>query len=489
MSNKKSILEVITDNIKDGELPDTFSLPKKEDETGAVRFADGAMDGINIYHMAPSEITAEQMRIVADAFKLIGDTPKAMEKIRGFFEKIPPISGIDALQQYIIDHAQNLDAKQLYRFAVDCIYSSDVNMVKLGMMIIEIFNEPDEQIKRIIRTLGLSDEFTIFSVFNMLRWENGNQEIFELAKKVHGWGRIHAVARLEPNSREIKEWMLQEGIKNDVVPDYSAFDVYEKVEIYKLLKHTISDTQLDQIANVLISMFDEGPVQGISALTNDEAVGMLQDFLSQANFHSATLDICELILAISEDERFSRLAEICAKYLRGGNCRILIEKELENGKAIRLAMKMGIPYKEKIFTHMKTDFNAGFGNCCYLIDDVEFREKVIEVFRISLPLETMIGEPTTQSGYFGKYADYNKLAYLIQFLKDYPLCGIDLVVFALKMPIVQCRVQAINAVDEWCKVKKCNVKEISEDLYFALEYLKKAEVSDNVKELFTKYGL
>lgn len=231
MSNNKSLLEVITDNIKGGVLPDTFSLPKEDDNSNPnkIRFADGAMDGICIYHMVQPEITDELMQTLADAFKYVADTPKAMKRMSDFFAEIPPISGIDIIQKFIIDNSQLLDVQKVYMFAVDCMYSTDVNMVKLGLMIIEIFNEPNEQIKKIIRTLGLSDEFTIFSVFNMLGWANGNHEIFKLAQKVHGWGRIHAVARIEPETQAIKDWLLREGIANDVIPDYSALDVYEKV--------------------------------------------------------------------------------------------------------------------------------------------------------------------------------------------------------------------------------------------------------------------
>ncbi|MDE6834548.1 MAG: hypothetical protein K2J39_09950 [Ruminococcus sp.] len=491
MSNNKSLLEAITDNIKDGVLPDTFSLPKEDDNSdpNKIKFADGAMDGIGIYHMVQPEITDELMQTLADAFKYVGDTPKAMKRMSDFFAKIPPISGIDTIQRFIIDNSQLLDAQKVYMFAVDCVYSTDVNMVKLGLMIIEIFNEPDEQVKKIIRTLGLSDEFTIFSVFNMLGWENGNQEIFELAQKVHGWGRIHAVARIEPETQEIKDWLLREGIANDVVPDYSALDVYEKVGIDKLLKEEIYDSQLNQIANVLLSMFDEGPVSGISALSEEEATDMLGYFISQAEIHSATLDICNLMLTISEDERFSAFTDKCSEYLNSTKCKTLIGNELDKGRGIRLAKAVGIPYKENIFSHLKTDFNSGYSNCGALLDDDAYRKKVVDVFRTSLPLKTMIGEPTTAGGYFDKYADYNKLAYLIQLLKEYPLCGTDLVAIALRTPIIQCRIQALNAIAEWCKVKKCSIKELSDELYQAVEYLKQAEVDDKVKELFTKYNL
>lgn len=357
------------------------------------------------------------------------------------------------------------------------------------MLIVEIFNEPDDKLKDIIRTLGLSDEFSIFAIFNMLTWGNGNQDIFELAKKVHGWGRIHAVTRLNPDTEEIKEWLLNEGINNDVVPDYSALDVYEKVSISDLLKQDVSDKQLDKIAKVLNSMFDEGPVRGISALSDEEAKEMLNSFITQAEKLSASLDICELMLTISEDERFSCFADRCGNYLNSDKCRNLIENELESGKGIRVAQAVGIPYKEKIFRHLKEQFDSGYGNCGALVDDDEYREKMIDVFRTNLPIETMKGEPTNEGGYFPKYGNYNKLAFLIQSLRDYPLCGADLVAAALRMPLVQCRTQALNAIAEWCKAKNCSVKELSDELYQSVEYLKKAEVDNRVKELIEKLEL
>lgn len=491
MNNKKSLLEVISESIIDGELPDTFSLPKDDDSSNPnrVRFADGAMDGISIYHMGQPDVSDELVKIIADAFSMLPDNDKAMAKMRDFFAKIPPVSGIDDIQRYILNNTQTLDANQVYSLAIDCVFSSEVDMVKLGMLIIEIFNEPDERIKEIIRTLGLSDEFTIFSIFNMMTWENSNQEIFELAKKVHGWGRIHSVERLNPETQEIKDWLLAEGINNDVVRDYSALEVFEKVGIASLIKSQVTDTQVDQIANVLDSMFEEGPVRGISALPENDAKDLIEDFIKQAEKHTLSLDICDLLLTIANDERFEEYINSCNNILNSPQSKEMIEKELENGRAINLAKATGIPYKETVFAHMKSDFERGFENCGTLLDDDEYREQVIDIFRVSLPIDRMIGEPTTAGGYFEKYADYNKLAFLIQFLNKYPMCGTDLIIAALNMPIVQCRTQAIRTISEWCKAKSCSLLDLSNDLYQAVEHLKSVEVDDRVKKMIEENGL
>lgn len=485
MNEKISLLETIRANIKDGELPGSFSLPKygEDNDPNKIRFADGAMDGIGIYHMGQPHITDEMRQIISDAFKHIDDTEKAEQLMSGLLEKLVPIRAIDLIQEYIIDNAASLDPNTVYAFAVGRLHSSDINMIKLGLIITEIFTEHDEAVKEIIRTLGLSDEFTIFSVFNMMTWENADREIFELAKKVHGWGRIHAVKRLAPETKEIRDWLLEEGVKNDVVPAYSALDVYSKLDIPSMLKEDITDDKLTQIAYLLEAMFDEGPVRGISALEEEAAASMISGFISLAAQRRSSPEICELILTISEDERFCSFTEKCREYLHCEKCREVIGRELENGRGIRLAKAVGIPYKEKIFEHLKSDFNSGCFNCSALVDDDEYREMVVDVFRTSLPLKSM-----TNAEHFDNYADSNKLACLIQSLREYPLCGTDLVAAAAKIPTVQCRAQALSTIKQWCDIRGCSLQELSGELYRAVEVLKNTDDNEKIKKMITDLG-
>lgn len=489
MSGKKSLLETIREKLRNGELPDSFSLPQDDSkDPNKIKWADGALDGVGIYHMGAPTITDAHTQLIADAFATVRDHQEAAEIMKRLFEMIPPVRAIDAIQNYIFDHADALPPESVYAFARNCLNSADVNLVKLGLIIIEIFNEPDNAVKDIIRTLGLSDEFTIFSVFNMMRWTNGNSEVFRLAQKVHGWGRIHAVERLRPETQEIRDWLLEEGIRNDVLPAYSALDVYQKADIAALLKTNITDHQMNLIACVLNAMFDEGPVKGISALPETEAAEMLSNYLDQAAAHEKTLAVCELILAILNDERFQQYAERCRAILNGFGCRILIEKELERGRGVNLAKAVGIPYAEKILTHMSADFENGYFNCIYLLGDEQYREQVLDIFRTSLPLQSMTGEPTSDNGWGKKNADYGKLTHLLQHIAEYPLCGTDLVIAGLHMPVVPCRSQAVRTASCWCKAKECALSALSEELFQAVEALKAAEVDDRVKKCITESG-
>lgn len=83
--SKKPIFEIITDCLDSLDVPDgettslgkDFSLP--QEATNGMKFADGAWDGISIYHMGSPEITDEDIAEIGNAVVLAasGDYKKA----------------------------------------------------------------------------------------------------------------------------------------------------------------------------------------------------------------------------------------------------------------------------------------------------------------------------------------------------------------------------------------------------------------------------
>lgn len=313
MSEYNSIYELLAANTVNDRLPDGFSLPKPPStDPTQIRWADGAMDGVSMYHMGFPKITGEHMQIITDAFKLLDEPAQVMQKMAELFTDTSPVVFIDAIQKYIMENTDKLELDKMVDLTFRCLSSKIVEMVKFGLIILEILSEPEEQIKNVVRTLGLSDEFTLFSVFNMLTWSNGNDEVFSLAQKVHGWGRIHAVARIEPETQEIKDWLLHEGIVNNVLAEYSALDVYEKVDIPSLLKGSITDGQFSDIAKVISALFADGPFAGMRAFKKEEAEEALSYFLKQAETHKNE-DISALLSKIPE--RYEELSDKCRELL------------------------------------------------------------------------------------------------------------------------------------------------------------------------------
>ncbi len=295
-----SIYEYIKMHVVNNELPGDFSLPTEPVE-GKLRFADGALDGMTMYHMMGTELDEKEQEKMHEIIRLISDGEKvrADEALGEFAKKHRALTVIDDFENAIRENRQNLSAANLYRYAVRLITGSeDRECVKYGLEILELFSLKDEEVKDIVRTLGLSDEFTLFAIYIMLQWDNANEEIFSLAQKVRGWGRIHAVEKLQPETEEIRRWLLNEGINNQVLPDYSALTCYEKAGVATLLKNEISQEEFQSIGRILKAMLVEGPVPGISAVENREEV--LEEYLQWVDKYELTDSDYETISQIND---------------------------------------------------------------------------------------------------------------------------------------------------------------------------------------------
>ena len=281
----KSLYEVISSSVTDeGILPEKFKLPERTKE-GGITFADGAMDGIFIYHTAHTPLKENEKEELGELLKLAGtgDIQKASAGFEKFCEKHRAITVIDDIQRFIMDHTDILEAQKMFDFALNMLSeSADKECVKVGLSILELFDiDEDEKLCDMIRTVGLSDEFTIFSVFCMRKWSDAENEILKLAKSVRGWGRIHCIDFIEAENAETKEWLFFNGVDNDVVPAYSAWSVYEKSDFNeRMQKDKLSFDEIHAVLNIADALMDEGPVSGISNM--DDPKGFLAEILKKS---------------------------------------------------------------------------------------------------------------------------------------------------------------------------------------------------------------
>lgn len=289
--NKKPIFEIIADRLRQTEFKDDdiitlgkdFSLPS--DEKG-LRYVDGAKDGICAYHMGAADITKKDIEEINKVITLAntGDYDQADSVLEKLCERIRVVNFIDELQDCILDRKDEIEDK-FYVYSLHLMtQSANIECVKVGMMIQELFTQSDE-VKGMVRTLGLSDEFTLYSVFIMRNWENGNTEIMNIAKSVNGWGKAHAVHYIEPDTEEIRQWLLTDAVSNDIMPAYSGWDCYKKADVGSVItKDKLSYKELEGVLSIVDAMLDEGPVLGISNIEDPKEV--LLNVLNHAIKHA-----------------------------------------------------------------------------------------------------------------------------------------------------------------------------------------------------------
>jgi hypothetical protein len=269
-----SVYQIIKSSLDgEGRLPAGFSLPEEPGE--GIRWAPGAQDGVFIYHMfdpGDAGLSDRQRELMEQGVSALADLnfPAADALFGELTRDRRAVSLVDPLQRCVIDRQAEIDPDDMFNAAVLLMTCSEnPECVKIGLELMELFTQVDAGTADVIRTLGAYDEFTLCAIWAFQRSGDLNSEIFEFAKKVRGWGRIHAVERLEPETEEIRSWLLTDGADNDVMSAYSALACWDKSGAEELLFSDPAGIGREQYAGLSLIMgglLDEGPVPGISQL-------------------------------------------------------------------------------------------------------------------------------------------------------------------------------------------------------------------------------
>lgn len=485
----KSIYADICEHIVNGELPD-FQLSQNKTEKD-FSWADGALDGVMLYHMGHPEVTDEDKQALKNALKIASEGEDIYEKADKILVDTVGDKGaigfLDDIQTALIENQSELDIQNIIVYVFHLITETDViSLVKLGLAILELLEaNKSDPFAKIVRNIALCNEFTFSALFVMEGWENSNDEIFDIAKKVKGWGRIHAIEKLEPTTAEIKQWLLREGLNNEVMSAYSALTCWNKSEAEKVLfQDSISDEDYKGLCALIEGLVDEGPVPGISELENGaKIIDRFLDVVTSRNMSLCDYETVDRIMTMydSDNDDAEHICEKCRSIIHSDTCIQIVKNSIPTGKGIGLAKELGIDYMPTILKLMNENFAENNWLLQFADDDPEFIEKAAEIWRKCLPLETMKGAPTDIMGPMIKGDPHSELEFLLSRLDKYPLVGTDLVEVALQSPPERARKRGINVVKEWVVARQTPLGELCPELQELLKKVLEIEVVDDLK--------
>lgn len=487
----ESIFERIRAAVQpDGTLPGDFSIQEKPADPQAIRFADGAQDGIMFYHASGGdgrllERLEEITRLAAGG----GDYEETEARLAACFgEREAMLGCIDGLQEWIIGHREELDAGRMFGFAnAVLLHSASLGAVKYALSVLELLASAQGQWRENVRTLALSDEFTLYCVWIVKNWENSGEELFRMAKKVRGWGRVHAVRELEPVTREMRDWLLDEGWDNGVLPAYTALACAQKGDLRdRLEREELSRERLTAAGGLIRGLLDEGPCRNISLMEDREE--LLLAYLAQVERAEPALEdletVREVMSAAEPDELdLPRVRARAAEVFASEACRKTVERALERGEGFPLAAALGLDWQEKLLEALERDFAGSYGalNLILTPDQEPWVDRVLALCERNMPRSLAAG-PENWTFAPPEEPRYNWLGYTVQFLKAFPGRGLGLVLTALEAPVVRDRNMALNALDSWRKAGWS----LPEEAVEALGRLKEAEVNEKLRERLEK---
>lgn len=471
-----------------GKRPSIYPFIKKnsaavlpdEDEfaTGTqVRYAAGAYDGVIGHHMG-SEPVSDRAKLLCRDFEVVLEEASEA-KLQKLYEmmKTSAMNCVDPLLEQM-SKVKELPVERLETLAkwlVEC--SADREPLKFGIAILGVF--PGSRNRELFMTLGAHDEFTLYAAVALMNTEeNAEPFLFELAKKVHGWGRIQLVERLATTTDPaIKDWILLEGFRNSVMNEYLAQIAAETGDLRgKLNSNQIDDKTRIAAREILEALLssDNGPTPGLEAYEHGgevverylQIVGAQPTGLRElliindiAEFLKRDLDWSEMESAGWNPLRRKWILAHCLKTIALPHWTEIVERALkaENPDDFYWAQRAAGILGIDIYPSCYERIQSGKRDCWYFLmtatTDLRI-DHTLELAHKHIPIEKITTGPSKELGLGPKFNDHSDLGYVLQELHRFPGKGWSIIQAGLKSPVVRNRYQALRALAAWERTKR-----------------------------------
>ncbi|THF84424.1 limonene hydroxylase [Cohnella fermenti] len=497
-----SIYETIRSKIDErGRLQDD-KLPDDESywEGRPLRWVAGGLDGALGHHAGggkDEEKVTETLRLLAH----LSRKPNLKTRRAAYLKLMQAdvLSVIDPLLE-ALRHAPGLNAQNLYNEALWLTEKgAHRNVIKFGIALLGQFET--EHHRELILTLGRHDEFTLYSAVAIQNSLNApNAALFELVQAVNGWGKIQLVERLEPETQEMKDWLLRKGCQNSVMYEYLAYICALKGELHvALTADEVDEALYNGAGDILSALTHGGPAEDMDDYEHAPAVigNYLRLSRTMCKDVSQLTVILNLLDWLKQDAKpwEKRLSKGWAEETRGQYREMaenIITAEgwaekvwtaLRSGDdrqrycSIRAAKALGLDIWEELFEQLRlSPMNGSLIFELMRTDNEQRVRKLVSFAEESLPLTDIASGPADEMGLGLGYEAHSALDFLVQELDRYPGVGRKLIATALHSPVVRNRNMALKALEAW------PLADWEESLAAAVNRLAEIEPVSDVKE-------
>ena len=483
-SGRPAIFASIRDRFADGETSTTFELPDASElEGGSTRWAAGALDGVMGRH---GKVEDERLRAkqIAKGIRdlLAATTPANLEHLTRLLTRAPVLGVLDDVLAELVGGGE-LDPDRFHELALFLVETApDREVVKLGISMLGVLVGCDE--REILLELGRHEEFTLFAAVALASTlEEAEPALFELAKRVRGWGRIHAVERLlDSGDPEIRGWLVREGFRNEIMDEYLAHACAIAGDLAGALEADIvDDALLDGAADIFAALLTGGPAEDIEDYAEaPRAADAYLRHLTRRPEHRP-LELVHLLVAeqlrefigpageeLDDDETLrelgwtlelrARVLDMCEKVAARPGWAEQVEAGLDDESLARFhqadaaAQLLDIDAWPHHMRRVQADpCRSPSWFRLVSTEDDERLEQALTLARELLPLAEIATGPADESGLGPEWDVHDTLLDVVQSLVDRPGRGLDLVDAALRSPVVRVRRGALLVLATWLR--------------------------------------
>lgn len=454
-----------------------FPEQSQRDEN-KISWTAGALDGVTNHHLFDPE-TRQQQQSVAEVVRALEAllkraTEENLSVLYASVQKEQLISCADDLRKLIrakLLTRYNSRIREVGRYLVT--RADDHENVKLGILLIELSGDESDQLA--LELLATHDEFTLYAAVALTHLVSDPEEtLWSIAKRVHGWGRVQVVERLNgTQNRDIQAWMLREGFRNKVMDEYLAGICAKTGKLHEALKPVnVDDALLDGAADILKALVLGGPADSIDDYPHaPEAVGRYLDHA----IDEPDLDLAHLLCVArlkyflsAEDGWEQRLSKgwtsemrdqmliMCSDLIDRPEWKDKVSRGLRSGdnrtfyEADSAAQQLGISTREIHFDRVRAAplKSSSWYRLLQQSDEAQI-EEVLDFAARALPLEQIATGPSDSLGFGEKYEAHRALDWILQDLKRFPQLGWKFLRAGIQSPVTRNRNMALNALLEW----------------------------------------
>ncbi|WP_244869174.1 limonene hydroxylase [Paenibacillus lactis] len=453
----------------DGSLPDD-----EEFWAGSrMRWVAGGLDGALGHHAAPAGASEDVRELIRLLVKLTRK-PGTLKR-KAVYEQLMKLDiggSIDAVLEEI-RQAPGIEPEPLFyeaKWFAEC--GAHRNVVKFGMAVLGLFR--NEAAKDLLLTLGRHEEFTLYAAVAITNgMENSNDVLFELAQTVHGWGKIHTVERLQPDTPEIRAWLLRYGCPNSVMDEYLACICARNGELHEALSASRVDDELFEGATDIIqALLHGGPAEDIDDY--EFAPQVVTDYVRLAEEQGRTAKHLTVILELREyldasdegwvqrltagwtEERRQAAADACERILSKPLWQEVVTGAVKSGSpteqwyGVSAARRLGVDIWQELFAQLTVNplLDSHYLELMKSNDSMRIRE-LVDFAGQRLPLAEIASGPGEEMGFGEEFAAHRCLSSILQNLDRHEGIGLELIAAGLNSPVVNNRHMALTALEAW----------------------------------------
>ncbi|MGW4484886.1 hypothetical protein ACWEOE_13710 [Amycolatopsis sp. NPDC004368] len=435
-------------------------LPDSRPAARRPQMSEAVLDGVRTHH---SRVTPDVPAAVA-LVDLIADlvagppAPEAVEHVHDFAAAQDMLPIADAVSRELA--ARGLPAERL-RQVGRWLAENGTRRTAVALGLLLLGPTGDRRDRELLLLLGRLETLSLFAAVALARSQPDREEaLFELAQRVSGWGRIHAVERLAgTSSPAIKTWLLRGGFRNDIMDEYLAHLAATTGDLAgALATPPVDDELLDSAGDILTALYFGGPAEDMTDYA--DAPVTIDRYLTLVAARPPSLARVAVVLrlarfltsgwAVDLDAR-RRLQDSCERLVHRPDWRLTVEHALDSPdlpvfrQAIWPAQELDIPTRERIRARVRAHPDDSYLWQALTDDDID---DAVALARELLPLETLATGPTRGIG-IDADPPHRTLDLIVSRLDEHPGKGWPLIEVALANPTVRNRNMAVRALTAW----------------------------------------